>query len=145
MIQAKKQIHIDAPVDKVFAFAIEPENLIEIWPSLMKVDNIERSSTEGINWDWEYKMAGMTFNGHSDTTEFKPNERVVTENKEGIPSTFVWDYSAKDGGTTVDVVVEYTVPVPILGKLAEKVIIKMNENEMDTLLANLKAVMEAES
>jgi uncharacterized membrane protein len=98
MIQAKKQIHIDAPVDKVFAFAIEP---------------------------------------------FVPNKRVVTENKEGIPSTFFWDYSAKDGGTTIVVVVEYTVPVPVLGKLAEKVIVRMNENEMDTLLANLKAVMEA--
>ena len=31
----------------------------------------------------------------------------------------------------------------VLGKLAEKVIIRMNENEMDTLLANLKTVMEA--
>jgi hypothetical protein len=109
----------------------------------MKVDNIERSPTEGFNWDWEYKMAGMTFNGHTDTIEFVPNKRVVTENKEGIPSTFFWDYSAKDGGTTIVVVVEYTVPVPVLGKLAEKVIVRMNENEMDTLLANLKAVMEA--
>ncbi len=143
MIQAKKQIHIDAPVDKVFSFAIEPDNLIEIWPSLMNVDNIERSPTKGINWDWEYKMAGMSFRGHSETTEFVPNERVVTENKEGIPSTFIWNYRAEDGGTMVNVTVEYTVPVPVLGKLAEKVVVKMNDNEMDVLLANLKAAMEA--
>lgn len=143
MIQAKKQIHINAPVDKVFSFAIEPDNLIEIWPSLMNVDNIERSPTKGINWDWEYKMAGMSFRGHSETTEFVPNERVVTENKEGIPSIFIWNYRAEDGGTMVNVTVEYSVPVPVLGKLAEKVIVKMNDNEMDTLMANLKAVMEA--
>lgn len=143
MIQAKKQIHINAPVDKVFSFAIEPDNLIEIWPSLMNVGNIERSPTKGINWDWEYKMAGMSFRGHSETTEFVPNERVVTENKEGIPSIFIWNYRAEDGGTMVNVTVEYSVPVPVLGKLAEKVIVKMNDNEMDTLMANLKAVMEA--
>ena len=142
MIQAHKQIHIDAPVDKVFAFAIEPDNLIEIWPSLMKVDNIEHTPTNGINWDWEYKMAGMSFRGHTDTIEFVPNERVVTENKEGIPSTFKWDYRAEDGGTLIDMTVEYTVPIPVLGKLAEKVVVKMNENELDTLLANLKAAME---
>ena len=143
MIQVKKQIHINTPVDKVFSFAIEPDNLIEIWPSLMKVDNIERSPTKGNNWDWEYKMAGMSFKGHSKTTEFVPNERVVTENKEGIPSTFIWKYRAEDGGTMVDMTVEYSVPVPVLGKLAEKVVVKMNDNELDTLLANLKAAMEA--
>jgi len=142
MIQAKKQIHINAPVEKVFDFSVEPENLPEIWPSLIKVDNIERSPTAGHSWDWQYKMAGMTFNGHSNTTEFVPNKRVVTENKEGIPSIFNWEYSAEDGGTTLDVTVEYTVPVPVLGKLAERIVVKMNENEMDTLLANLKTVME---
>ena len=111
---------------------------------MIKTENKKPSPKGGYNFDWEYKMAGVPFRGHSKILEFVPNERVVTENKEGIPSTFVWDYSAEDGGTTIDVVVEYTVPVPVLGKLAEKVIIKMNENEMDTLLANLKAVMEAE-
>ncbi len=142
MIQAKKQIHIKAPVDKVFAFAVEPENLPEVWPSLIKVENIKGSSTAGYSWDWQYKMAGMTFNGHSDTTGFVPNKLVATENKEGIPSTFLWAYSEQDGGTTLDVTVEYTVPVPVLGKLAEKIVVKMNENEMDTLLANIKAMME---
>ena len=142
MIQTKKQIHINAPVEKVFEFAVEPENLPEIWPSLIAVDNIRGDNTEGYNWDWEYKMAGMNFRGHSETLQFVPNELVVSENKEGIPSTFIWTYSAKDGGTMLDVTVEYTVPVPVLGKLAEKIVVKMNENEMDTLLANLKAVME---
>ena len=39
--------------------------------------------------------------------------------------------------------IEYTVPVPVLGKLAEAVIVKMNEREGDLVLANLKARMEA--
>ena len=38
---------------------------------------------------------------------------------------------------------EYTVPIPLIGKLAEVFIVKQNENEAETILANLKARMEA--
>ena len=142
MVKIKKQIHIDAPVEKVFEFATKPENLPEFWPSLIKVDNVEHSPTKGHNYDWQYKMAGMRFSGHTETTEFVPNEHVVAESKEGIRNKFTWDYRAKNGGTDLEVVAEYTVPVPLLGKLAEKVILRINENEADVMLANLKAAVE---
>ena len=38
--------------------------------------------------------------------------------------------------------VEYTVPIPLLGKLAEAFIVRMNDREGDLTLANLKARME---
>ena len=49
------------------------------------------------------------------------------------------------GGDDTDLTfeAEYTVPVPVLGRVAEKVIVKMNQNEAETLLANLKAQIEA--
>ena len=142
MIKIKKQIHINAPVEKVFEFATEPENLPEIWPSMIKAENIELSPTGGQDYDWEYKMAGLPFHGHTTTLEFVPNEHVVVENTEGIPSKFVWDYHVDKKGTQVDLEVEYTVPVPVLGKLAEKVVRKINENEAEIVLANLKVVTE---
>jgi hypothetical protein len=40
--------------------------------------------------------------------------------------------------------VEYTVPLPLLGKLAEAFIVKQNEHEADVMLANLKARMEVQ-
>lgn len=36
---------------------------------------------------------------------------------------------------------EYTIPVPVLGKLEEGVIAKNNEREVDIMLANLKTIM----
>ena len=142
MVTIKKQIHIDAPVEKVFEFATKPENIPEFWPSLIKVYNIERSPTKGNNYDWQYKMAGMRFNGHSETTEYVPNEHLVAVTEEGIRSKFTWDYRAENGGTALEVTAEYTVPVPLLGKLAEKVILRINENEAEVMLANLKAAVE---
>ena len=38
--------------------------------------------------------------------------------------------------------VAYTIPIPVLGKLAEAIIVKMNEHEGELILANLKAMME---
>ena len=142
MVKLKKDIHINAPVEEVFDFLTEPTNLPEIWPSMLKVKNVKSSTTKGNDFDWEYKMAGMAFQGHSDTLEYEPNKHVVIENKDGIPSKFVWDYKPENGGMHLKLNVEYTVPVPLLGKLAEKVILKINENEMDLMLANLKVALE---
>jgi hypothetical protein len=96
----------------------------------------------GVVYDWTYKMAGLRFQGKSKTTEFVENERSVIVNEGGIPSKFTWEYHAKNGGTELDLDVEYTVPTPVLGKLAEKAVLRINENEADVMLANLKAIME---
>ena len=48
----------------------------------------------------------------------------------------------KGDATKVTFGVEYTVPIPLLGKLAEAFIVRMNDREGDLLLANLKARME---
>jgi len=52
-------------------------------------------------------------------------------------------FQPEAGGTKVTFEVEYTVPIPLLGKLAEAIIVKMNDREGDLILANLKARMEA--
>ena len=39
--------------------------------------------------------------------------------------------------------IEYSVPVPVLGRLAEALVVKMNEREAELVLANLKSRMEA--
>ena len=39
--------------------------------------------------------------------------------------------------------VEYTIPIPVLGKLAETFVLAMNEHEAEATLANLKARLES--
>jgi carbon monoxide dehydrogenase subunit G len=143
MERIDKHIEIAAPVEKVYEFMGDPKNLLEIWPSIVDVTHIQELPDGHMTYDWTYKMAGIRFNGTSRTTELVENERSVVVNEEGIPSKFVWEYHPSNGGTALDLGVEYAVPTPVLGKLAEKVVVKMNENEADTMLANLKIVMEA--
>jgi uncharacterized protein YndB with AHSA1/START domain len=142
MATVKKSIKIDAPVEKVFEYATKPEILLEIWPSMVEVKNIKELPNGGHSFDWVYKMAGMRLNGSSEDIEVVPNERTVSLSTGGIESTITWEYQPVDGGTKLTNTTEYKVPIPLLGKLAESIIVKRFENEQEVLLANLKAMME---
>ena len=87
-------------------------------------------------------MAGVNFYGSSKHVEFVDNVRTVSQST-GIESTITWSYEAVAGGTKMTSQTEYKIPVPLLGKVAEAFIVKMNENESETILANLKARLEA--
>ncbi|MGD2144412.1 MAG: SRPBCC family protein [Anaerolineae bacterium] len=142
MAKLKKTITIDAPVEDVFGFISEPANLVEIWPSMVEAKDVQRLPNGGSSFRWVYKMAGIRLEGFSEDTEVVPNERVVSETKDGIESTIKWMCRPKAGGTEVTFEAEYKVPVPVLGKVAEAFIVKANEGESELLLANLKARME---
>jgi len=143
MAKVEKAITINAPVEKVCGYINEPTNLPEIWPSMVEVKDVQRLPNGGTSFRWVYKMAGMRFEGTTEDTEYVPNQRVVSKSTGGIESTFTWTFQPEDGGTKLTVEVEYTVPIPLLGKLAEAFIVKQNEREAELLLANLKAKMEA--
>ena len=142
MAKAESSITINAPVEKVCSY-IRPENLPEFWPSLVEVKDVQQLPNGGYSNKWVYKMAGMRFEGSSEDVEVVPNERLVSKTKGGIESTQNWMFKAEGSGTKVTFSVEYNIPIPVLGKLAEAIVVKMNEHEGELLLANLKARIEA--
>ncbi|HET91807.1 MAG TPA: hypothetical protein ENN99_13880 [Chloroflexi bacterium] len=147
MAKLEKSILIDAPVEKVSAFLTEPANWPAIWPSMLECQGTDRAP-DGSHYTavhWVYKMSGMRFEGDSDTVEYTANQRIATRSCGGIENTVTWTFTPEAGGTRATFSVEYVVPIPVLGKLAENAIVKANEQEMDVVLANLKAALETES
>lgn len=138
----RKSIAIHAPVDRVFEYVGDPRNLLEIWPSLVGVSNIELHPT-GNSFDWDYQLMGLRIHGHTDPVELVRNARQVTHSATGIPNTFRWLYGSRGDETDVTLEVEYEVPV--LGRLASGIVGRVNEREAYLLLANLKRRMEAGS
>ena len=134
---------INAPVDKVFAYVEDPASHAEWMPSLIEVKDV--SLTErgvGSHWRWAWKMVGLTFEGETTITDYIPNRRLVWQSKGGIVSTWVYTFEPDDGGTKMNIVVEYTIPVPVLGKVAERFVLSQVEREGDLGMANVKARME---
>jgi len=136
-----KSITIKAPVEKVFDYISEPTNLPKIWPSLVEVKDVQRLP-DGTKFRWVYKMVGIHLEGITEGVESIANQRIVSKTKGGVESTQTWMFQPEGDGTKVTFEVEYTVPIPVLGKLAEAIIVKMNEHEGEVILASLKTRME---
>ncbi len=143
MANAERNIVIRTPVEKVFDYAADPAHLPEFWPSMIEVRDVQPLANGGHRFHWVYKMVGMRFEGTSDDVEYMPNQRLIQKSRGGIESTITWTFQPEAEGVRVTFQAEYTVPVPLLGRLAEAAIVKVNEHEAETLLANLKARMEA--
>jgi len=138
----KRSIMIEAPVKDVWAYVDDPVHLPEIWPSMVEVKDVKTLPEGGHRYHWHYKMAGMHFEGDSETVEFAPEKHFLQKNTGQIPSTFDWTFTPENGSTRIDLKTEYEVPTSLLSKLAVPFVHKLNEREADTFLANLKDRVE---
>ncbi len=141
MAAVTKSITINAPVENIFAFLDDPLNLKDWVPSIMDVKDVTGAGV-GQHYRWHYKMAGVRLEGESTVSEHIPNERRVTQSKGGVVSTWTYTLDAQDSGIRFTLSVEYTIPVPVLGKLAEKLVLRRNEREAELALANVKDRIE---
>ncbi|MFC1965647.1 SRPBCC family protein [Chloroflexota bacterium] len=110
----------------------------EFWPSLMEVKDVQSLPNGGYSARWVYKMAGMRFKGTGEYTKIVPNQFFVIETKGSIKSTIAWTVRSKDNKTRVTLTIEYKIPIPLLGKLAEPTIKEFNEQEADLMMAHLR-------
>ena len=138
MAKVDKEVWIEAPLEKIFDYVSYPSNMPEFWPSLMEIKDVQPLPNGGYSAQWVYKMLGMRFEGKAEYTRIAPNEFFVIETKGGIKSTIIWTFRSWEDKTRVTFTVEYKVPIPLLGKLAEAIITKMNDSEADLIMANLQ-------
>ena len=143
MAKLSRSTTIHARVDDVFHFLEDKTHFPEFWPSMMEVSDIKDLPNGGKQFHWVYKMAGLRFEGDTEEVEFVPNKKLVGKNEKGIESTVTWLLDGHGDDTDLTFEVDYNVPVPVLGKLAEKVVVKLNENEADAVIANIKTQIEA--
>jgi hypothetical protein len=59
-----------------------------------------------------------------------------------IHSTFAYGVESHEEGTTLTLEVEYSVPIPVLGKLAEHIAARRNAREFELALINVKETLE---
>jgi uncharacterized membrane protein len=138
----ERSIVIKAPVKQVWEYVDEPTHLLEIWPSMVEVKDVEPLPKGGHRYHWLYKMAGMRFEGDSETVVFEPERHFLQRNTGDIPSTFDWTFTPENGSTKIEMKTEYEIPAKLLAKLTAPFLRKLNEREAETFLANLKDRVE---
>jgi carbon monoxide dehydrogenase subunit G len=141
MATIKRDFFVKASQEDVFAYLADHANDSEWLPGLEDARNF---TGEGTNYRWEvtYKMAGVPFNVTGQVTEHTPPERHVVETRSGMVSTWDWTLKPEGDGTQVSLLMEYTIPVAAVGKIAEKILLKQNEKAADEGMANLQRILE---
>ena len=142
MAKVDKEVWIEAPLEKTFGYISKPSNLLEVWPSLMDIRDVQSLPNGGYSLRWLYKMLGMRFHGSAEYTQIIPNQFFVVETKGGINSTISWTVRSREKKTRVTLTIDYTVPIPLLGKLAEAIVLNMNDHEGDLIMTNLQNILE---
>jgi ribosome-associated toxin RatA of RatAB toxin-antitoxin module len=143
MPKIERSITINAPVAKVFEYIADPKLTPEWLPGMIETKDIKQTEDGvGSSHNWIYKMSGMTFEGKNITDEFIKDKKIIIRSEGSIKTLWNWDFTPQDNSTKLDLLVEYTIPMPVLGKLAEAIVLKQNEREADLALANIKAKMK---
>jgi len=144
MKKLEKSVSINSPIDKVFNYISDPMNNTEWLPSMIEIKDVDLKD-EGVktSYHWIYKMGGLKFSGESVCTEYATNKKIVVQSKGGIKSMWDWTFEQQESGTNTKLIVEYDIPIPVLGKLAEAIVLKQNNKEADQAMANLKKILES--
>lgn len=144
MASWKDSILIHSSPDKVFAYVDDPRELPTWLPSMIEVRNVVGAGL-GQQYEYAYKMGGLVLRGQNIVIEHVPNERGLHQ-VIGMISA-LWDYSVEPHaeGTLLNLEVEYSIPIPVLGRLAERLAVKQNAASFELALINVKDLMEASS
>jgi len=142
MPRIRKGTTINAPVEKVFEYISNPENILEWWSNVTAVRDITGTG-EGQTWTFDYKMMGLRFTAKAKVTRSRLNYERRVESEGGMDANWYWEFRPVDGGTQLRWVIDYDIPLPVLGKIGELFITRRTERVARFSMANIKERMEA--
>jgi uncharacterized membrane protein len=148
MPYVEQSIVIAAPPDAVFDMvANQPERMPEWWRAFELQTRVSPPPTAvGSVSRYVYNMLGVKIKGEHQVVELDENARLLVKTLSGIDSMFEFNFIPVDGGTELNVRVEYSLPGSVLGQLLNRLTIEQrNERDLAEGLQNLKQIVEAEA
>ena len=142
MTRLNREITIQAPVGKVFDFISKPSNLQRVWPSLVEIKDEKSQLGGGYSFTWRYDWGGISLVGSGRVIDIAVSQWIVAKMSGSVDCTITWAFRNLNGATRVFLTVDYQIPLPVVGWLAGKAGIKLNEQEIDTVLSNIRSSCE---
>jgi carbon monoxide dehydrogenase subunit G len=138
-------IEIDAPIEYVYEFGIDPENWQRTMPSLTAIENIEETD-DGLRMDLTYKLLGISLDGEMQFTIVEPHEHTVSAfQSPGMTGELHYHFSETDSGTEVVQQVDYEFGDSLLQRVVEPVAKRYNKRQFENALRTTKELVEAEA
>jgi uncharacterized membrane protein len=143
MATIEKSVIINASTEAIDKFAINPRTWPEWVAGIESVDPDNVFPEKGGVLKVKYGAAGMKFDISFTTREIVHGDHVIWDMAGMIDGFQHWSYISAGGGIQVNCKFEYNMPGGGLGAIADKLIVeRMNTNNIEQTLANLKKVVE---
>lgn len=146
MIKIESRIFIDAPVENVYKYAANLENLPHWAVNISDVVFEKGKSELGTIANMTYTMLGVHLPVTIEVTKYDvTNQGYVWKSKISgeVEGEQTWSYFAKDKGTEVEMTLTSTIPLKAICIISDKQMIqKIVENAFKHSLDNLKFFCE---
>jgi len=143
MTTLERSIVINATQEQVDAVALNGSRLPEWYAGIQEAKPDSIYPEVGGVVETIYKAAGINFNIKMTSTEFSKGENISLQLEGMITGTNQWVYTPENGGVRVTCTMVYEMPGGGLGQIANKLVVeKMNTENLEKSLANLKALIE---
>ncbi|KPK53404.1 MAG: hypothetical protein AMJ63_06535 [Myxococcales bacterium SG8_38_1] len=141
MISYEDSIVIAAPVSEVFSYATDLRTMPDWIQGLVEVRDVIGTG-EGQQCEWTFKMIGVLLRGQAVVVESVENETATHQTIGMLAATWTNTFEPDEIGTKITIGVEYTLPVPVLGRLAEHLTVRRMRRDLGSSLLNLKELLE---
>jgi coenzyme Q-binding protein COQ10 len=139
MTRIEQSVFIQAPVEQVFAYASDYQKWSE-WFEGVSDFKPTTAVTRGSGARYQYKARLMGFAARVETEihDFHPNSGWRGVATAGMPHRTGWVFEPMGLGSKFTYILEYRVPVPLLGPLLDRFFLKPQWNKIiQNSLANL--------
>jgi len=148
LTRIEKSIMIEAPVEKVFDFVTDFDNVVKTQPPEMEMTILSRDkgpTRVGFKAKYRAKAGGQVWEAEEETTELVKNKRHVHRQRSGalkkLEATDLFEPTEK--GTKLTSILEYELPHSLLGKLVDKLKVRKDiEKSMDYTMKKTKELIE---
>lgn len=147
----KRDVHIEAPVERVFDHVKVPENFLAAMlqaegkepddpaAHLTKV-SLAKDGGVGSTYEAVYRVFLFTMHIVGTRTEYVPNERIVDHMSTGV--TWTYTTAPDETGTLLSLACEVSSKVPLVDKVEDALFWK-GDRDLDKFLAAYKHAIEA--
>ncbi len=145
MLTVRRRVHIQVPVEEVFAYMDEPTHQTEITPSLTRSELVERVPNGGARVAYTYRILGMSFSGEVRATDYVSRQRIVWAMSGDLRGTIRWYFATAAASSHTQFTYSATYALPgtrLLHPLLRPLVRHYNEREVVRLLECLRAQVE---
>ncbi len=145
MIKIEKSIVIDAPVENVFAYLVDPAHMPEFMPGIDDVKDIQRLPDGRFTYTLVAKFLGLHVDFKVEQVEIIPNEGIVDKSHGGgMAYTSSTRFEPLEGGKTRTIFVNETaLHAGPLAKYGEAFLAKYMDHGEEMAMEAGKAHIEA--